>query len=259
VFSLGTSTTAGGCRARRGTRRGFGSPGLGAAGRDCSAPPRPATPAATGQLEFAIVELPELPARGAVGPFDVAVELGGARGQDKEGNRPFLTGRFELGHERAAPIDLDGPYWEGKILRNRFSVGELPSGTGGRVPGKRDAIIALSCCARAEAARTRNTCQPRRVASRGPVGRLRLVKAQESGEMSAPGCGIDPAVCREGCNLNGRGRGWRHCICRWKAAMLATRSARQAPVMPPRRRSRSSRPVPIGRARCGSGTDWDHG
>ena len=44
VFSFGTSATAAGCRAQRGARRGYGSPGLGGAGRDgtCSSQARSA-------------------------------------------------------------------------------------------------------------------------------------------------------------------------------------------------------------------------
>ena len=60
------------------------------------------------QREIAVVELPELLAMGAVEPFDVAVELGRARGQHEQSQPALLAGRLELGHEFAAAINLEG-------------------------------------------------------------------------------------------------------------------------------------------------------
>ena len=44
--------------------------------------------------------------RGTVGTFDVAVELGGARGQEEEFKAPFPAGLFERGGELAAAVNL---------------------------------------------------------------------------------------------------------------------------------------------------------
>ena len=54
------------------------------------------------QLQIAVVELPELRAVGAVGPFDMAVERGRAGRQHEQGDLPLGTGRLELGYELRA-------------------------------------------------------------------------------------------------------------------------------------------------------------
>src|SRR5829696_8397579 len=59
--------------------------------------PRPQGRLQRGQFEIAVIELPELGAVGAVHSLHMAIELRRTWRQDEEGNRPFLTGRLELG------------------------------------------------------------------------------------------------------------------------------------------------------------------
>ena len=62
-----------------------------------------------------VVTVIELAAGGAVGPLYAAVEVGAVRRQDEEGDAEVATGLFELGHELAAAVHLDGGDVEGGL------------------------------------------------------------------------------------------------------------------------------------------------
>ncbi len=98
-----------------------------------------------------------------------AFELAAAGKTDREIAQALnAAGHRTSGNRGANPFTKDSLR---VILRNRFYLGELPDGSGGWVPGKHDPIIDPALFARAEAARARNTCRPRRVAGeRSPWG-----------------------------------------------------------------------------------------
>lgn len=56
----------------------------------------------------AVVSVPELDARGVVGAFDAAVELGPFRGQHEERDLQVFAGLLEVGAELAVAVDLGG-------------------------------------------------------------------------------------------------------------------------------------------------------
>lgn len=68
------------------------------------------------QLDAAV----ELFAVGALGAFDVAVELRGAWWQDEEADAAFLAGGLELGHELGATVDLNSFHGKGHALHDRI-------------------------------------------------------------------------------------------------------------------------------------------
>ena len=83
-------------------------------------------------LQIAVVDIVELLDVGSVGALDMAIELGGARGQDEEADAPLLTGVFEDSVELRAAVDLEG--LDGERHPPDEGVEEV-GGSGGGGPG----------------------------------------------------------------------------------------------------------------------------
>ncbi len=98
-----------------------------------------------------------------------AFELAAAGQTDREIARALnVAGYRTSGNRGANPFTKDTVR---VVLRNRFYIGELPDGEGGSVPGKHGALIDPKLFEAAQAARERNTDNPRRVAGvRQPWG-----------------------------------------------------------------------------------------
>src|SRR5680860_1057624 len=91
--------------------------------------PLPQRGGQAGQVEIAVVALPELLTSGAVESLHTAVERGGARRQHKDRNAIVRAALLELSHELRAAIDLDGPNGERKAIDQ--VVQKISGGAGG--------------------------------------------------------------------------------------------------------------------------------
>ena len=72
-----------------------------------------------GQVERALITLPELTPGRAIEPFDPSIELGTAGRQHVERDLAILTRLLELGHELRAPIVLN------RLYRNRHARDQI--------------------------------------------------------------------------------------------------------------------------------------
>ncbi len=82
-----------------------------------------------GEVEIAVIALPEIASHRAIEALNAAMGVGAARRQNIKGNALLVTRAFEIRHELCAAIDLD------RLDRHRHTGTELVEEGGGRGGG----------------------------------------------------------------------------------------------------------------------------